>query len=80
VRQERDPVERLRKLVVEHDLLSAAEIKALEKEQRALVDRAVANAKLSPEPAPEALFSDVYVAARGFTARGVDARANFPLF
>jgi pyruvate dehydrogenase E1 component alpha subunit len=79
VRQERDPVERLRKLVVEHNLLSAAEIKALEKEQRALVDRAVAFAKASPEPAPEALFQDVYVAGRGFAARGVDARANHPL-
>jgi pyruvate dehydrogenase E1 component alpha subunit len=79
VRQERDPVERLRKLVVAHDLLSAAEIKALEKEQRALVDRAVAAAKACPEPAPEALFTDVYSVTHGATARGVDARAQHPL-
>jgi pyruvate dehydrogenase E1 component alpha subunit len=81
VRQERDPVERLRKLVVQHELLSAAEIKALEKEQRALVDRAVAAAKACAEPPPEALFTDVYAAVvpPGLTARGVDARAHHPL-
>lgn len=79
VRQERDPVERLRKLVTELGLLDAGEIKALEKEQRAVVDRAVANAKAAAEPAPGALFEDVYVASLGAAARGVDARAVHPL-
>ncbi len=79
VRQERDPVERLRKLVTQLDLMSAAEIKAMEKEQRALVDRAVAAAKAAAEPAPEALYTDVYVAPLGATARGVEPRAMHPL-
>jgi hypothetical protein len=79
VRQERDPVERLRKLVVEMELLSAADLKALEKEQRAVVDRAVAAAKAAAEPAPDALFADVYVRSLGTSARGVYARAMHPL-
>jgi pyruvate dehydrogenase E1 component alpha subunit len=79
VRQERDPVERLRKLVVEHDLLSAADIKALEKEQRALVDRAVALAKAAAEPAPNALFTDVWVNPLGASARGVEPQLMHPL-
>jgi len=79
VRQERDPVERLRKLVVEMELLSATDLKALEKEQRAVVDRAVAAAKVAAEPAPDALFADVYVRSLGTSARGVDARAMHPL-
>jgi len=79
VRQERDPVERLRKLVVEHDLLSAAEIKAVEKEARALVDRAVAAAKACPEPAPEALWSDVYSQPLGASASGVSSHISHAL-
>ena len=53
IRQERDPVERLRKLVVELDLLDPAEIKAIEKAQRKIVDDAVAAGKASPEPPTE---------------------------
>jgi pyruvate dehydrogenase E1 component alpha subunit len=79
IRQERDPVERLRKLVVTHDLLGANELKALEKEQRALVDRAVASAKAAAVPPPEALYGDVYVHALGSFARGVDSKAQHAL-
>lgn len=79
VRQERDPVDRLRKLVMEHELLTAAEMKQLEKEQRGAVDRAVANAKASPEPSPPALFEDVYVAPLGSSARGIDSRSMHAL-
>jgi pyruvate dehydrogenase E1 component alpha subunit len=79
VRQERDPVERLRKLVIDHNLLSQADVKALEKEQRALVDKAVAAAKAAPEPGPEALYADVYLKPDGASARGVDHTVMYPL-
>lgn len=71
VRQERDPVERLRKLVLERNLLTQAEIKALEKEERKKVDDAVAFGKASPEPPEEALLMNMFVKPVG-TIRGVD--------
>ena len=50
IRQERDPVERLRKLINDLGLLDPTEVKAIEKAQRKIVDEAVAAAKASPEP------------------------------
>ena len=81
VRQERDPVERLRKLIQQLELASAAEIKTIEKDARAVVDKAIEFAKASPEPSPEALWRNIYVDAKqsGFDARGVDRLSYTPL-
>ncbi|CAI9784376.1 unnamed protein product [Fraxinus pennsylvanica] len=46
VRQERDPVERIRKLVLSHDLATEKELKDIEKEVRKEVDEAIAQAKI----------------------------------
>jgi len=59
VRQERDPVERIRSLLLD-GLLSSAEIKAIEKKQRAIVDDAVEFGKASPLPPSAELWTDVY--------------------
>lgn len=79
VRQERDPLERLRKLVLDLGLASGEELKAVEKERRGAVDAAVARAKEAPEPQPEALVQHVYQSAGGAVARGVDAQTKHPL-
>ncbi|KAG5521064.1 hypothetical protein RHGRI_033577 [Rhododendron griersonianum] len=46
VRQERDPLERIRKLVLSHDLATEKELKDIEKEVRKEVDDAIAQAKV----------------------------------
>ncbi|KAF7125020.1 hypothetical protein RHSIM_Rhsim12G0052000 [Rhododendron simsii] len=61
VRQERDPLERIRKLVLSHDLATEKELKDIEKEVRKEVDDAIAQAKESPMPEPFELFTNVYV-------------------
>ncbi|KAE9454045.1 hypothetical protein C3L33_14054, partial [Rhododendron williamsianum] len=70
VRQERDPIERIRKLVLSHELATEKELKVfkldfsfkdIEKEIRKEVDEAIAKAKESPMPDPSELFTNVYV-------------------
>ncbi|XP_062220549.1 pyruvate dehydrogenase E1 component subunit alpha-1, mitochondrial-like [Phragmites australis] len=60
VRQERDPIERVRKLILAHGLATAAELKDMEKEIRKEVDDAIAKAKGSSMPDTSDLFTNVY--------------------
>ncbi|CAN1151328.1 hypothetical protein LINPERPRIM_LOCUS28318 [Linum perenne] len=46
VRQERDPIERVRKLVLAHDIATEKELKEIEKDARKEVDEAIAQAKV----------------------------------
>ncbi|CAN4124316.1 unnamed protein product [Withania somnifera] len=64
VRQERDPIERVRKLILTHEIATEKELKEIEKEKRKNVDEAIAKAKESPMPDPSELFTNVYV--KGF--------------
>lgn len=74
VRQERDPIERVRKLILSHDIASAAELKDIEKEIRKAVDNAIAEAKESPLPDPSELFTDIFVKGCGTEVYGVDRK------
>ncbi|XP_062160089.1 pyruvate dehydrogenase E1 component subunit alpha, mitochondrial [Alnus glutinosa] len=74
VRQERDPVERVRKLVLSHDLATEKELKDMEKEIRKQVDEAIAQAKESPMPDPSELFTNVYAKGYGVEAFGADRK------
>ncbi|KAL4639242.1 hypothetical protein ACB092_03G203500 [Castanea dentata] len=74
VRQERDPIERVRKLILSHDLATEKELKDTEKEVRKLVDDAIAQAKESPMPEPHELFSNVYAKGYGVEAFGADRK------
>ncbi|THU52245.1 hypothetical protein C4D60_Mb10t01950 [Musa balbisiana] len=74
VRQERDPIERVRKLILSHELASASELKDIEKEVRKEVDDAVAQAKECPVPDPSELFSNVYVKGFGAETFGPDRK------
>ena len=79
IRQERDPVERLRKLIQTHELLAPEEVKAIEKAQRKIVDDAVAAGKASPEPDADALFRNMNQVTDGIVIRGVDSSVRTPL-
>uniref|UniRef100_A0A9I9D244 Pyruvate dehydrogenase E1 component subunit alpha n=2 Tax=Cucumis melo TaxID=3656 RepID=A0A9I9D244_CUCME len=64
VRQERDPIERIRKLLLSHEIATEKDLKDIEKEMRKKVDEAIAQAKASPMPDASELFTNVYV--KGF--------------
>ncbi|KAM3188802.1 hypothetical protein ACQJBY_067643 [Aegilops geniculata] len=74
IRQERDPIERVRKLLLTHDLATAQELKDMEKEIRKEVDTAIAKAKESPMPDTSELFKNVYVNDCGLESFGVDRK------
>ncbi|KAJ4836784.1 hypothetical protein Tsubulata_013611 [Turnera subulata] len=74
VRQERDPIERVRKLILSHDLATEKELKDIEKELRKEVDDAIAKAKESPMPDPSDLFTNVYVKGLGTESFGADRK------
>ncbi|CAD6242475.1 unnamed protein product [Miscanthus lutarioriparius] len=81
VRQERDPIERVRKLLLTHDLATAAELKDMEKEIRKQVDDAIAKAKESSMPDTSELFTNVYKKGFGVESFGPDRkelRASLP--
>jgi len=60
VRQARDPIEYVKKLLVEHELCSADEIKDIEKEIRASVQESLKAAKAGKFPEPDELYRDIY--------------------
>ncbi len=60
VREERDPVERLRGLILAQGLMDEDSLKAIDKEVKAVVSRATDFARSSPEPDPAELYKDVY--------------------
>ncbi|CAM8883635.1 unnamed protein product [Rhodiola kirilowii] len=81
VRQERDPLERIRKLVLAHNLATEKELKDSEKEIRKEVDDAIAKAKESPLPDSSDLFTNIYVKGYGVQSYGADRkelRATLP--
>ncbi|XWS22535.1 hypothetical protein CRYUN_Cryun29cG0044800 [Craigia yunnanensis] len=78
VRQERDPIERIRKLILSHDLASEKELKDIEKEVRKEVDDAIAQAKESPMPEPSELFTNVHVKGLGAEMRKIHLAQESP--
>merc|ERR1740117_395693 len=65
VRKTRDPVDFVKNIILDNEFASAKEIKAIEKSVRAEVADACAKAKLSPEPEPEQLYTDIYSDGKG---------------
>jgi pyruvate dehydrogenase E1 component alpha subunit len=65
VRQERDPIERIRKLLLSLEIASVSDLKTLEKEAKSEVDEALAKAKESPQPDTSELFSHIWVKGYG---------------
>jgi pyruvate dehydrogenase E1 component alpha subunit len=63
VRAERDPIDRLRKLMLDDGVADEDTFKAIDKDIRAVVNEAASFAQDSPEPDPQELYTDVYVEA-----------------
>ena len=63
VREERDPIDRLRKLMLDEGVADEDTFKGIDKEIRAVVNEAASFAQDSPEPDPEELYTDVYLEA-----------------
>jgi pyruvate dehydrogenase E1 component alpha subunit len=61
VRTGRDPIDRLRKVMLDEGLAGEETFKAIDKEIRAIVNEAASFAQDSPEPDPEELCTDVYL-------------------
>ena len=59
VREKRDPIEHLAQKLIEQKLASDEELKALDKETRAVVNAAAEFATESPEPDPTELYTDI---------------------
>ncbi len=59
MRQERDPIEQLRARLLETGRANENDLKAIDKEIRAIVNEAADFAQRDPEPAPAELYTDV---------------------
>jgi pyruvate dehydrogenase E1 component alpha subunit len=62
-RKHHDPIEQLRRLMLEREMAGEDELKAIDREIREIVNDAARFAQDSPEPEPEELWTDVYVEA-----------------
>jgi pyruvate dehydrogenase E1 component alpha subunit len=60
VRATRDPIEKLRRSLLDSGLCEADELRAIERAERERIDRAVTFAKNSPEPEVGKLKRDIY--------------------
>ena len=63
VRQERDPIERLRASLIEQKVAEDAALKEIDKEIKAIVSDAAEFAQTSPEPDPSELYTDILLEA-----------------
>ena len=61
VRQERDPIERVREQLLSRKDVDEAALKEIDRAVKDVVSEAADFAQTSPEPDPSELFTDVYV-------------------
>jgi len=62
-REQRDPIEAVKKLLLDGDHASEDELKSIDKEIRGIINEAAEFAQQSPEPDPEELYTEVLVKA-----------------
>ncbi|CAD6336930.1 unnamed protein product [Miscanthus lutarioriparius] len=74
IRQERDPIERVRKLILAHDFATAQELKVLFRLLRVQISSDFFYTQESPMPDPSELFKNVYVNDCGLESFGVDRK------
>ena len=63
MRQERDPIDHLRDLMLERKILDEAALKQVDREVKDIVSEAAEFAQNSPEPDPSELYTDVLAEA-----------------
>ena len=62
-RAERDPIDMIRHRLLDEDWIDEADLKAIDKDIKAIVADAVEFAQTSPEPDPSELYTDVLLDA-----------------
>ncbi|KNE72363.1 pyruvate dehydrogenase (acetyl-transferring) E1 component, alpha subunit [Allomyces macrogynus ATCC 38327] len=60
MRSTRDPIMGFKNVLLEHGITTEADLKVLDKEAKEHVDQAVEEAKASPEPALEEMWTEIY--------------------
>ena len=60
MRDERDPIEQVREMLLTGKHATEDDLKAIDKEIKAVVNESAEFAKTSPEPALEELWTDIY--------------------
>ena len=60
MREERDPIEHVRELLLQGKHATDDDLKAIDKDIKAVVNDAAEFAKESPEPDPSELWTDIY--------------------
>ncbi len=63
MREERDPIEQVRAMILEGKHASEDDLKAIDKDIKAIVNESAEFARTSPEPALEELWTDIYAEA-----------------
>ena len=70
MRARRDPIEHVKRLLIDNGLAEAGELKSMERDIKKENDAAIEKAKGDALPGVETMFEDVYVASEGIAARG----------
>lgn len=78
-RKERDPVERIKKLILDHSVATTAEIKKAERAIKGEVDKSVEHAKSAPIPPNGWLWKNIYVNPSNTLMRGVESSSRNPI-
>eukprot|EP00803_Ostreobium_quekettii_P003971 evm.model.scf_484.8 EVM.evm.TU.scf_484.8 scf_484:76854-82042(-) len=78
-RKERDPIERIKKLLVDNEIATVTELNNVQRELKAAVDKSVEHAKSAPIPPNEWLWKNVYVEPLNIALRGVDSTSSNPV-
>lgn len=79
MRQQRDPVEQVRKLLLDNGMAQASELKAIEKAIKKEIDTAVEESKAAATPPMEAMWQHVYATPTDGALRGVDSTVLMPM-
>lgn len=79
MRQLRDPIEHVRKLLLEKAGADPTELKKIEKAVKKEVDTAVIEAKASPVPEAEMLWKNIYKDPLGSSVKGLDSKTHIKL-
>mmetsp|Transcript_19900 Transcript_19900/g.60083 ORF Transcript_19900/g.60083 Transcript_19900/m.60083 type:complete len:398 (-) Transcript_19900:968-2161(-) len=79
MRTQRDPLEHVRRLLLDNNFADASELKKLEKTIKKEVDNAVATAKQSSIPDPADLWKTIYRDPLGAVVKGLDSSVKVQL-
>ncbi|CAK9225224.1 unnamed protein product [Sphagnum troendelagicum] len=74
IRRERDPIEHVRKIILQEEIATKEELKDLDKQIRREVEDAAAKAREAEQPRDDELFANIYKKDSGLIAYGCDRK------